>query len=460
VTDHDAQRLLPDEPVASLAAWKDLGGGEGLQTALEMEPDEVIAEVSDAGLRGRGGAGFPTGTKWRGVVDAAAGEPLYLVANAAEGEPGTFKDRTLLVQNPYAFVEGVLIALHATGGTKAYVGIKAKFTRAVERLAAAIEEIEAAGWAHADEIEIVPGPDEYLFGEETAMLEVIEGKLPMPRIVQPYEVGLFASTTEPHPTVVNNVETYSHVPRILAHGASWFRQAGTPDSPGTMVFTVVGDVAHPGVYELPLGTPLRTLLVDIAGAEDIKAVYSGVSNAVITPTMLDVPMDFDAMGEAGVGLGSGGFVVYDSSRSIVDVTAALVHFLAIESCGQCNACKLGNGAIDELLGRIQRGEGDRADLETILKRNETVTDQNRCYLPVGTQLLVGSTIEAYVDEFVATVESGEPTPQDVPVPLIEDIDEDTGEVTYHQRYHLKQPDWSYADEDPGDARARAVTPPA
>jgi NADH:ubiquinone oxidoreductase subunit F (NADH-binding) len=289
------------------------------------------------------------------------------------------------------------------------------------------------------------------------MLEVIEGKLPMPRIVQPYEVGLFASTTQPHPTVVNNVETFSHVPRILANGADWFRQTGTDRAPGSMVFTVVGDVANPGVYELPLGTPLRTLLVDIAGAEDIKAVYSGVSNAVITPTMLDTPLDFDAMQEAGAGMGSGGFMVYDSSRSIVDVAATLLHFLAIESCGQCNACKLGNGEIAALLAKVQRGEASQTDLESILKRAQTVTDQNRCYLPVGSQALIGSTVQAFVDEFVATVESGQPTAQDVPVPLIEHIDEDTGEVTYHQRYHLKQADWSYADEDPTASRIRAVT---
>jgi NADH-quinone oxidoreductase subunit F len=449
--------LLPDEPLERLEDWVALGGGRGIGRALELAPEAVIDEVEAAGLRGRGGAGFPTGRKWRSVVETAAGDAIYLVANAAEGEPGTYKDRTLIEQNPYAFLEGVLIAMHATGAEKAYVGIKEKFTRPVERLTAALEELAEAGWAHADEVELVLGPDEYLFGEESAMLEVIEGELPMPRIVKPFEVGLFATTAHPHPTVVNNVETLSHVPRILVHGADTFRSVGTPDSPGTMLFTVVGDVADAGVYELPLGTPLRTLLADIAGAEDVKAVYSGVSNAVILPRHLDLPLDFDAMREAGVGMGSGGFVVYDSSRSIVDVAATLLRFLAIESCGQCNACKLGNGAIAELLARAQRGEADQGDLETILKRAQTVTDQNRCYLPVGSQLLIGSTIEAFVDEFVATVEAGEPTPQDVPVPLIEHIDEDTGEVRYHPRYHLKQADWSYADEDPGAARIRAVT---
>lgn len=454
----DADRLLPPDPVTSLGDHLEAGGGTGLEHALALSPDEVVDEVEAAGLRGRGGAGFPTATKWRGVRTSAAeaGGELYLVANAAEGEPGTYKDRTLLEQQPYAFLEGVCIALHASGAQAAYVGIKQRFTRPLERLRAALAEVREAGWPGAERIEIVTGPDAYLFGEETGMLEVIEGDLPLPRIVKPYESGLYATTSAPNPTIVNNVETLSHVARILAHGADWFREAGTDDSPGTMVFTVVGDVGSPGVYELALGTPMRTLLEDIAGASDVKAVYSGVSTAVITPELLDTPLCFDRMQEAGVGLGSGGFIVYDRSRSIVDVLHVLVNFLAVESCGQCNACKLGTGAMAAILAKAQRGEADQTDLETLLKRSHTVTDQNRCYLPVGAQLLVGSTVERFVDELVATVERGEPTPADLPTPLIESIDEDTGTVAYAPRYHLKQPDWSYADEDPGEQRMDAI----
>lgn len=451
-------RLLPAEPVPSLQAWIEDEGGLGYAHALEMTSDEVIDVVDASGLRGRGGAGFPTSRKWRGVMEVAADSesPIFLVANAAEGEPGTYKDRTLIELNPYAFLEGVLIAMYATGAQRAFVCTKEKFTEPVARLRAAIDEMVEAGWANADKVELILGPDSYLFGEETAMLEVVEGKLPMPRILPPYQQGLWSTVVAPNPTVVNNVETFSHVARILAHGADWFREAGTQGSPGTMVFTVVGDVDSPGVFELPLGTPLRTLLTDIAGAHDIKAVYSGVSNAVITPDMLDTPLDFDAFREAGSGMGSGGFMVYDSSRSIVDVCATLSHFLAIESCGQCNACKLGNIDISEHLVKVQRGEATQRDLEDILKRTHHVTDQNRCYLPVGTQVTVASTIEAFVDEFVATVQRGEPTPNDIPVPLIDHIDEDHGEVTYHPRYHLKQTDWSYADEDPREERLDAV----
>ena len=456
--DADSDRLLPPEPVRSLDEHLAAGGGAGLSRALELDHEAIIDEIDRSGLRGRGGAGFPTARKWRGVMDTAAtaGGRLSLVANGAEGEPGTYKDRVLIEQQPYAFLEGVCIALHTTQADAAHIGIKEKFTRPVARLRAALEEIREAGWPGAERIEIVLGPDAYLFGEETGMLEVVEGKLPMPRIVRPFEQGIGATTSAPNPTIVNNVETLTHVAAILANGADWFRQAGTESSPGTMVFTVVGDVENPGVYELALGTPLRTLLVDIAGARDIKAVYPGVSTTVITPDHLDVPMGFDEMRDAGSGMGSGGFVVYDSSRSIVDILAVLIHFLAIESCGQCNACKLGNTAMDELLARVQQGEATQADLETLLRRSHTVTDANRCYLPVGSQLLVASTMQAFVEEFVETVERGEPTPADLPTPLIDDIDEETGEVIYHQRYHLKQPDWSYADEDPRDERLAAI----
>ncbi len=426
------ERLLPGPPVPDVDTWLEGDGGLAYAEALDRDPDEIIAAVDEAGLRGRGGAGFPTGRKWRGVLETAgeADAPVYLVCNAAEGEPGTFKDRMLLRHNPYAVLEGMLVAMHAVGAVEAHVGIKERFTPAVDRLEAALDELVADGWARAEDIHIVEGPEDYLFGEEKAMLEVIEGKLAMPRILPPYQTGLYATTTSPNPTVVNNVETFAHVTGILAHGPDWFRQVGTEASPGTMPMTVVGDVASPGVYELPLGTSLRTLLEDIAGAEDVKAVYSGTSNAVITTDMLDTPLCFDAMSEAGSGLGSGGFIVYDGSRSIVDVLAVLTRFLAEESCGQCNACVLGTAEMADLLERMQRGQAARVDLESLLRRSSSVTDQNRCYLPVGAQATVTSTVDVFEDELIATVEAGRATPADLPVPLIDDIDEEAGEVTW------------------------------
>lgn len=427
----EARRLLPDEPVLDLDRYLEAGGGRGLERALGLAPDEVVDEVERSGLRGRGGAGFPTGVKWRSNLELARqyGSPVYLVANGAEGEPGTFKDRLLLQTNPFAFVEGLLIARHAVGAPAVFVGVKAKFTRTVDRLRAALAAAAEAGWAGAADVGVVLGPDEYLFGEETGLLEVVQGNPALPRLLAPYQQGLFATDESPNPTVVNNVETLANLPGILAHGAAWYREAGTEASPGTMLFTVVGDVAAPGVYELELGTPLRTLLVDIAGADDVKAVYSGTSNAVITPDDLDDPLDFEKSQADAAGIGSGGFVVYDTSRPILRVLATLSAFLARESCGQCNACKLGTAAITDLLEQLCRGEGTVQTVELLWRRVATVTDANRCYLPVGEQLMVGSTLDRYVEEIAAGL--GRPVPDtDVPIPLVDDIDPETATVTY------------------------------
>ena len=439
-------RLLSDEPIADLDAYLLGGGGAGLNAATDRAPSDVIDEVDAAGLRGRGGAGFPTGRKWRSVVEAANedGAPVYIVANGAEGEPGTYKDRVLLERNPYLFVEGLLIARHAVGAQRAYVGIKSRFTRPLQRLRDALEQVQQAGWPGAELVEIVAGPDAYLFGEEKAMLEVIEGKLPLPRILPPYQTGLFATMSRSNPTVVNNIESLAHVATILRHGADWFREVGTDSSPGTMIFTVTGDVGAPGVHELPLGTPLRALL-DITDAGDVLAIYSGTSNAVITPEMLDTPLGFDEMAAIDTGLGSGGFVVYDTDRCIVKVTATLSRFLALESCGQCLACKLGTAEIFDRLDALVRGEGTHADIDEVRRRTETVTDQNRCYLPVGAALVVRSTIDTFADAFAAHVGRASDPAVAVPVPKISALDPPTGRVEFDPDYDRKRSDWSYAD---------------
>jgi len=437
------ERVLPAQPYATFDDYVAAGGGEGYRTAIAMAPDDVIEVVSASGLRGRGGAGFPTGTKWRSVVEAAGDGPVYLVCNAAEGEPATFKDRALASRNPFGVIEGVLIALHAVGAERAYVGMKQRFEE-VQRVIAARDAFVAAGIARAADIRIVPGPDEYLFGEESAMLEVIEGKLPLPRILPPYQTGLFATMRQLNPTVVNNVETFSHVAQILREGADWFRQVGTTEAPGTMVFTVTGDVARPGVYELPLGTSIRTLVVDLAGARDIQAIYAGTSNSVITPDVLDLPMDFDSFAEAGTGLGSAGFAVYDTSRDIVQVCAALARFLAVESCGQCLACKLGTTEMFERLDRLVNGVGTANDIAEIRKRTETVTDQNRCYLPVGAALVIRSTLERFEDAFAAHIGRATDPAVAVTVPKLTAWDPDRHAFLHDPDYHRKRGDWSYA----------------
>ena len=438
--------LLPDEPVASLDAYLNAGGGEGLAAATAMSRGDVIAAVAASGLRGRGGAGFPTGRKWSSIVQAAeeAGSSVALVCNGAEGEPGTFKDRALMRRTPYRILEGLLIARHAVDARRTILATKARYGVEAERLARARDEMAAAGWDGAADIEIVLGPDEYLYGEETALLEVLEGKLPFPRILPPYMVGLHGTMQQPNPTLANNIETLCHVVTVLTDGADAFRAQGTSESPGSMIFTVLGDVANAGVYELPLGTPLRTLLVDIAGARDFKAAYSGTSNSVITTDMLDLPLTFDDFSAAGTGLGSGGFVVYDSTRCIVQVAATLSRFLAVESCGQCPPCKLHGVAIHDLLERLCREGGDDSDLIDLANRCQSVTDQNRCYLPVGHALVVRSALDAFRSEFTDRLK-GSCQHDDVPLPKITDIDDDTGAVILDETYDRKRLDWSYAD---------------
>ncbi len=452
--------LLPQTPVASFEDHLRGGGGAGLERALALTPGAVIEEVRRSGLRGRGGAGFPTGVKWASVAEAGAGGPVYLACNGAEGEPGTYKDRTLMARDPYQLVEGILIALHAVGAERAYLATKRRFTFERERLADALRSAQAAGWEGADRLQLALGPDEYLFGEETGLLEVIEGKLPLPRILPPYQSGLFARTAGEHPTVVNNVETLSHVTRILADGPDAFRSVGTQETPGTMVFTVVGDVERPGVHELPMGTPLRTLVCELGGAEDVKAVISGVSNTVLAGGLLDLPLDFDSFAEAGSGLGSGGFMVYGPTRDMVQVTATLARFLAVESCGQCPPCKLGTGAISERLDALVAGRGTEQDIAAIRRGTETVTDSNRCYLPVGAALLVRSALEEFGEDFAARVGSPSPPAAAVEIPKILQLDGATGDVVFDREYSRKRSDWSYADADASAAEVGEEPSPA
>jgi NADH-quinone oxidoreductase subunit F len=441
--------LLPDGPVPSVDAYVEGGGGRGLSVALGRSPEEVIEEVRRSGLRGRGGAGFPTGIKWRTVREDPS-PTKYMVCNAAEGEPGTFKDRWLLRMNPYQVLEGLAIAAHAVGAERAYIGIKAGFGPEIERLRRAMDGMAGRDILSPVPIEVVEGPDEYLFGEEKALLEVIEGNDPLPRVVPPWMEGLFRTPDSPNPTAVNNVETLANVPHILREGAEWFRSFGTEDSPGTMLFTLCGDVRSPGVYELPMGFSLRELVYGVGGGppeeRELKAVFPGASSTVISPEQLDTPLAFDAMRAVGTGLGSGGFIVYDDSACIVRATLAYSRFLYVESCAQCPACKHGTGAITDLLERIDRGEGSSDDVDTILARALTVTDAQRCALPTGETLIAQSAVQVFGSEFAEHFGRGCPWPRDIPIPKIVDFDEGAGNFLYDERYRLKQPDWTYADE--------------
>jgi NADH:ubiquinone oxidoreductase subunit F (NADH-binding) len=442
------QILLPDRPVTSVEAYVEVGGGEGLAAARERGPEATIEEVRRSGLRGRGGGGFPTGIKWRTVREDASTR-TFVVANGAEGEPGTFKDRALLLANPYQVLEGIAIAAFAVGAERAYLAVKAGFVPQTERVLAALAEMTERGLLGAVPIEVIRGPDEYLFGEEKALLEVVEGSDPLPRVVPPFMEGLFRSPGQPNPTVVNNVETFANVPHILRRGAEWFRSLGTDDSPGTMVFTLSGDVRFPGVYELPMGYSLRDLIAGIGGGppegRSVKAVFPGASNTVLVPEQLDTPLDFGSMKQVGSGLGSGGFVVYDHTTCIVRAALAYSRFLYIESCAQCPACKHGTGQITQLLERIESGGGSDLDLETILARATTVTDGQRCALPTGESLLMQSIVQLFGEELAAHDGAGCSSEREIRVPKFLDFDAEAGRFTYDVEYDRKQPDWTYGE---------------
>jgi NADH-quinone oxidoreductase subunit F len=456
--------LIPERPFETFADYDAAGGGVGLTRAGSMSPGALVQELQLARLRGRGGAGFSTGTKWASVLFAEGGTTRYAVCNAAEGEPGTFKDRMLLRANPYVVLEGLLIAARTVDAEAAYIALKASFERERARVAQALTEITGAGWVDRP-VHIVTGPEEYLFGEEKALLEVIEGNEPLPRWMPPYLHGLFATAPQlgwdartpapgdalvvedaANPTLVNNVETLANVAHICARGPEWFRSLGTEQSPGTVCCTVVGDVRYADVIEVELGTPLSALLEACGGAvpdRSFKAVISGVSNPVVTADQLDTPLSYEGFERIGSGLGSAGFIVYDDSTCMVEVAAMLSRFLWVESCGQCPPCKLGTGAITAALERIAGGRGGDRDLDIIAERLRVVTDGNRCYLPVEEQRVVASLLRAFPEDFAAHIETGRcPHPRDLPVPKIVDITD--GDVTYDARQPTKRPDWTYA----------------
>ncbi len=432
----NASVLHADVPIDHIDAYRRVGGGEGITAALALPPDAVIATVTEAGLRGRGGAGFPTGVKWRSVREASDGV-AYVVANAAEGEPAAYKDRWLLRTNPYQVLEGLAIAAHALGAGTAFLALEASRTVERDAVARALDEMGGAGMLGAVRLEVVAGPDAYLFGEETACLEAIEGRPPLPRLLKPHQVGLFADRGARHPTAVNNAETLAHVPPILREGAAWFRSRGTDESPGTMLFTVCGDVTRHAVIELDLGTPLRDLIHDIGSGprtgRTVKAVVPGASAGVLTDADLDVGLSFEAMAAAGSGLGSGGFAVYDDHACIVSVTAAFARFLAEESCGQCPACPAGAAQIAEALDRIEAGIGGPDDVERIHAKLTRVTNGSRCGLPTGTQRVVGSVLERFEGEIVAHLGRPCPLPEERPFPMLVDLDPVAGRFRVRDR---------------------------
>jgi NADH-quinone oxidoreductase subunit F len=414
-------RILDARPVRTLAAYERAGGGRALQAARIAEPAGIIDAVGAAGLRGRGGAGFPTARKWSTVVAEAQGAPVTVVVNAAEGEPGTLKDRTLLRRNPYQVLEGALIAAHVVGADQVNVGMKRSAGAERSRVDAAIEELDEAGWSKGVAVECVARSDRYLLGEETALLEVLDGRPPFPRVAPPYRDGV----DDHHPvTLVNNVETLANLPAIVVDGPEAFRSLGTSESPGTIVCTVSGCTPRAGVGEFELGTPLVEVLERLGGVqrEHVVAVLSGTANPILPADALDAPLSWEGLAGAGGGLGAAGFIVVDDETDVVAVAHGVSRFLSVESCGQCTPCKQDGLAITALLDRARTSAPDPGDDGAVLSTLSTrITDGARCFLAQQHQNLVQSLLAHFPGALAAHVEGRASAADPFPIVTLDDI---------------------------------------
>lgn len=350
-----------------LNAYRSRGGYSALEKALRnLAPQDLVREITDSGLRGRGGAGFPTGKKWAFTRECSE-QPHYLVLNGGEDEPGSKKDRLLMENLPHLVIEGVILASYGVEASKAYLYINSQYQVAIDGITSALEETKKAnylgerilGSKFSLEIVLMPAPPNYVAGEDTAALEVIESKQPLPREKPPFPatVGLFGK-----PTAVNNVETLANVAPIIARGAKWYRSFGTDDSPGTMLFSLNEEVNRPGIYELPFGTPLRYLIEECGGGlkdgKPIKAILpGGPSSAFLLPDKIDVPLDHNSVREAGSTIGCGVVRLVTEGTCMVEETLRIAEFFAAESCDQCPACRMETNMLASMLKKVQEGKG-------------------------------------------------------------------------------------------------------
>jgi NADH:ubiquinone oxidoreductase subunit F (NADH-binding)/NAD-dependent dihydropyrimidine dehydrogenase PreA subunit/(2Fe-2S) ferredoxin len=384
------------------------GGYEGLARALRMKPQEVIDEIKKSGLRGRGGAGFPTGVKWQFCHDAS-GDIKYVICNADEGDPGAFMDRALLEGDPHAVMEGILIGAYAIGATEGYIYIRAEYPLAIQRLRAAIEQMEQYGLIGEDimrsgfgfHIKIKEGAGAFVCGEETALLASIEGGRGMPRSRPPFpaQSGLWGK-----PTNINNVETWSNVSAILAKGADWYAGFGTEKSKGTKNFSLAGKVVRTGLVEVPMGISLREIVYDIGGGipegKSLKAVQTGgPSGGFIPESSIDLPVDYESLAHAGSIMGSGGMVVVDEDTCMVDITKFFLTFTQAESCGKCIPCRWGTKQMLDILVDITEGRGRPGDIELLQELAEAVKDDSLCGLGQTAPNPVLTSIRYFRDEY-------------------------------------------------------------
>jgi NADH-quinone oxidoreductase subunit F len=404
-----------DDPECfTLASYRRAGGYEALAQALRMAPDEVIAEVKDSGLRGRGGAGFPTGQKWA-FIPQGDGKPHYLTVNADESEPGTCKDVPLMMASPHALIEGMVITSYAIRGELAFIYVRGEVLHVVRRLQHAVAEAREAGYLGRDilgsgynlDIVVHAGAGAYICGEETGLLESLEGYRGQPRLKPPFPAieGLYAS-----PTVVNNVETIASVPSIIANGAAWFAGMGTEKSKGFGLFSVSGHVANPGQFEAPLGITMRELLELAGGVRAGRRLKfwtpGGSSTPIFTGEHLDVPLDYEAVAAAGSMLGTRALEVFDETTCAVRAALRWTEFYEHESCGKCTPCREGTYWMRQLLEDLEAGKGSEDDVGKLLDINDNMVGRVFCALGDTAGSPAASTIKFFRDEYLDHLKQG------------------------------------------------------
>ncbi len=399
-----------DGPPWDIDAYVKVGGYEAWKKCVKgLTPDQVVQELKTSGLRGRGGAGFPTGVKWDKVLNHRVKE-RYFVCNAGEHEPGTFKDRYLLKTIPHQLIEGCLIASRTAQAKASFIYVNHEYHEERENLKKALAQAKEHGLVGKNilgsgidiDLQVFEGHGSYVAGEETAMLESMQGRPAMPRQKPPFyptDYGLYGK-----PTLVNNVETLCNIPRILHKGAAWFTQVGTEKCPGTMMFSLSGAVNRPGVYEMPMGVTVRELIEQcgggVPGGRTIKAVFpGGPSFSMLTADQLDLPMDFDSLKKAGTGLGSAGVIVVDDATCMVRQTLKFSNFFKGESCGQCPPCRMGTINLATLMTKIEAGEGTQKDLDSLLQLCGFVKGTGYCTLVTGASVLVQSSVKLFRHEY-------------------------------------------------------------
>ena len=398
----------------TLAGYLRHGGYQPLAKLLrDLTPEQVIETIKDSGLRGCGGAGFPVGTKWQ-FVRQATGRPKYVVCNADEGEPGTFKDRAILERDPHLLIEGILIAGYATGAEAGYIYIRGEYEPGWLALKRAIAEASAAGYLSdavcgtdfSFHLGVRRGAGSYVCGEETALLNSLEGKRGIPRLRPPYPAneGLWGK-----PTLINNVESLARVPAIMEKGAAWYRGLGLNGAAGTKLYSLSGHVRQPGVYELPLGITTRALIFEhgggVRGNRALKGFCpGGISSGVLPADLIDVPLDYEPLAKAGSMLGSAAVIAMDDTTCMVDVALQAARFFVHESCGECTPCRLGNERVLELLTMIAAGAGSWRDVQALHELGEQIRGDARCGLGQAAPLMLLSTLSHFAKDYQVHIE--------------------------------------------------------